>query len=363
MLKIRVKIAVLTIKDFRGHSLKTILLHENMNILYGYNACGKTSVLEAINLLITTRSIKTRDLFDCVSRGRVQTSIEGVFLDKKSQKKALVLISKQNRKNYINGVPVKKATDYIGFAKVVSYTNNDFYDFMQSPSKRRDLFDFLISQVDKEYLELLKKYKALIKEKNIVLKDNKPLNSNKMLMLESYNEVIYNLSKILSNKRKEFIDHLNYYINSMYKKLEGEHSTLSIQISQTVTNDITLKRFQEMCEREIQIQCSVYGVHRDNYTIILDTLDISKYCSQGQVKSILICLKLAYAELLVQKYRIKPIVLLDDIFGELDKNRQNNILKLLNKDLQIIITTPSINEIEKEILLQSNLIKIEKEGK
>ena len=106
MLKIRVKIAVLTIKDFRGHSLKTILLPENMNILYGYNACGKTSVLEAINLLITTRSIKTRDLFDCVSRGRVQTSIEGVFLDKKNKKKALVLISKQNRKNYINGVLV-----------------------------------------------------------------------------------------------------------------------------------------------------------------------------------------------------------------------------------------------------------------
>ena len=356
------KITNIVLSNFRCFTFLELQMGQNINILCGSNASGKTSVLEAIHYLVTTRSNKTSDFRDSINRKCEQSLVKGVFKTKNTEKTAFVLISKYLKKFGQNGVEIKKATDYFGFSKIVSFNNDDLTVPVGNPSSRRKMFDFMMCQLNDTFLKKLSLYKKMIKEKNSLLKKVNVFGEKEEILLNILNNEIYELSQYISKCRIDFINEINLKLKKIYKRFNHGSEEVEIEYKQSFPYGATLEDYLSYNDKELLEKTSVVGSHRDDYVFMIDGINSSKHASQGQIKSMMVLLKIVYAIVVKEKTGVNPVVLLDDVFGELDKNRQNSVLEILDSDTQVLITTPSISEINDEILRKANIIYLEKGG-
>ena len=339
-------------ENFRNLENIKIEFSDGINIIYGNNAQGKTNIIEAIYVFSFGKSFRAtkeiellkfdKDYFlskiDIIKKDR-DTEMSFGF-DKITNKKMIK----------INGVIQKKVSDIIGKLNIVVFKPEDIKIVTDSPTIRRKYIDFVISSISKSYLDNITKYKKVLEERNNLLKEikirfkgSKKLLETDQNLLDVYDKLLSKLNIDIYNERNKIINKLNTYIYDIHLKLTENYTkseNLHIKYVSNVAEDIE-KMYNNLSKSRLNDISKGYtslGIHRDDYIISINSLDVSIYGSQGQKKSSIISLKLSELKVIEEVIGEKPVLLLDDYMSELDEKRRLKFLDII-EDIQIIITT------------------------
>ena len=357
------KIDNLTLMNFRNYESLNISFGD-LNIIYGLNGSGKTNIIEAIYTLALTKSFRINNDKVMIKKGKIKAKINGNVFKNNDENEFGVEISNEGKIVTINGEKQDKVSDYVSRVNVILFNPSDTRLIDEAPSERRRLLNIEISQINKKYLKLLSDYNTILRQRNEFLK---VININKekdMMYLSILNEKYALLSLEIYNYRKKFIDDINMYLGNSFKYIAG-YDNLVIKYASNFgnfDNETFLEKLNDNLNRDIQYKMTLIGPNRDDFYFLLGDKNLSLYGSQGQIRSAVLALKLSEVKLFNNITGDTPILLLDDMFSELDINKRNNILKYLDRNIQTIITTTDIKNINEKIKEKTNVYEI-KEGK
>ncbi len=351
----------LELTNFRNYSKFKIDNLGAINVIIGKNGVGKTSILESIYVCSLARSFKSNDDSVILKKdedfSKVKIELE---VDENKTKKLEFLLTEAGKKTKINSSLKKKISDFISQYKVILFSPDELRIIKESPNTRRNYLNISLSQINKTYIKLLNNYNVVIKNKNDYLK-KMYINSN---MDESYLDIldmkVAQYGEEICKVRLEYIDKLNKYIKRIFKKFRKEDELYIKYNSQFLDKslDEIMRLLKKNRGNEMTLGLTKTGIHRDDIEFIHNGNNAKEFSSQGIQKLILLCLKLAELEVLVHDYYEEPILLLDDLFSELDSVNQNSILNNLNKDIQVFITTTDINNIKPSMVKRAKVIDL-----
>jgi len=318
---------------------------DRMNILVGRNASGKTSILEAIYVLGTTKSHRTSTVKELISYESDGFYIKGEAHGLNSS--FIVEIGcprKGKRILKLNNDTVRLRRDLVGKIPVVFFSPEDLNIVKADPSFRRKFLDIMISQLSLSYLVGLQKYQRVLLERNNALKQIKTGRLEKK-MLDVWDEQLIRTGVEIVRKREEIIDRLKELCRAIHERMTGGSERLDIHYK-TGTRDAASfeKALGERKEAEIQQGITMSGPHRDDILIRFNGTEMREYGSQGQHRTAALSLKLAELELMREIKEEYPLILFDDVMSELDRERRSFFLDILTggergSDIQSFITT------------------------
>lgn len=346
----------LILNNYRGYKKTEISFGQGVNFFIGNNGSGKTNLLESIYYLALAKSYKSTDDFVINQDAEFSRIIANLKDEKTFQSK--IIISKMGKKISINNKEIEKLSDYIGKIKVLAFLPEDM-DLIKGPPKNRRYFiDMIIGQIDKNYLIELANYKNILKQRNELLKNLVESHSKDYTLLDIYTEQLATSSKIIVTYRKNFIKEINGELIQMYHYLSANDKKISFLYSPSIdTPDYS--NFREKYSKDLFLKTTSSGPHRDDYSFFIQELDAKDFASQGEQRVIILAILLSIVNILTKQKKIKPILLLDDVFSELDFLRQNQLVKFLNSfSIQTIITTTNINEINVNFLNNSKRFSV-----
>lgn len=346
------RIKRLKVENFRNLENLDIEFSEGVNIIYGNNAQGKTNIIESIYIFSFGKSFRANKDIELLKFDK-EYFLSNIKIMKKDRELEMDFgFDKISNKKMIkvNGVIQKKISDIIGKLNVVVFKPEDIKIVTDAPSVRRKYIDYLISSISKGYLENITKYKKVLEERNNLLKEiklrlkgSKNLDETDSNFLDVYDKLLSKLNCEIYNERKRVIEKLNDYIYGIHLKLTENYinnEKLHIKYVSNVEEDIQ-KMYNNLIKsrlNDINKGYTSFGIHRDDYIISINSLDVSIYGSQGQKKSSIISLKLSELKVIEEVIGEKPVLLLDDYMSELDERRRLKFLDII-EDIQIIITT------------------------
>ena len=346
------RIKRLKVENFRNLEKLDIEFSDGVNIIYGNNAQGKTNIIESIYIFSFGKSFRANKDIELLKFDK-EYFLSNIKIMKKDRELEMDFgFDKISNKKMIkvNGVIQKKISDIIGKLNVVVFKPEDIKIVTDSPSIRRKYIDYLISSISKLYLENITKYKKVMEERNNLLKEiklrlkgSKNLDETDSNFLDVYDKLLSKLNCEIYNERKRVIEKLNNYIYDIHLKLTENYinnEKLHIKYVSNVAEDIE-KMYNNLSKsrlNDINKGYTSLGIHRDDYIISINSLDVSIYGSQGQKKSSIISLKLSELKVIEEVIGEKPVLLLDDYMSELDEKRRLKFLDII-EDIQIIITT------------------------
>lgn len=335
-------------------------------VIVGPNGTGKTNFLEAIYLLSLGKSFRSSMPDDLIKWDNEYSrcSANATIDDEDCHLEVFYSTAPTRRKNFKkNGVNLKNS-EYLGNLLTVLFHPEDLNMLYLNPSLRRRYMDIVLSQTDKSYLIALTKYKKALKQRNALLGQlrdayfNKAKDSSQEALqndLAAWDEEIVEYGTPIITKRLELTAFLNKHIEKIYSSISGEKERISIEylskiitptalatdpdhplpptISQLYTDALTFRKKHDTFKAETSI-----GPHREDLVFFINGKNICASASRGEFRTLLLALKLAEIEYIKEKTGKNPILLLDDVFSELDRNRQTHLLDSI-KDCQTIITT------------------------
>lgn len=353
--------------NFRNYKSFNINFQKNINIIIGDNAQGKTNILESIYTLALTKSYRTTNDSNLIRLDQEKFIITGEIKDEKIFKKLSLELYKGNKVAKINDNVINKISDYVGNLYVILSSPDDLQMIKGSPSERRNFLNIEISQLSSNYIKKYNEFNKILKMRNDYLK---------LLFTNSLCD--YNYLDILTNnliereidiyiERYNFINKINDNITDIYKNITGIKDLKILYETNVEFNNYEpeymkktlLEKYRKNQQREISMGMTLYGPHRDDFTFLIDNNDIKIFGSQGQQKLAFIALKFAEIRIFEEKTGTKPIILLDDIFSELDKTKKNKLIQYIDNDYQVIITSNDTKDISKKILNGASIFKIQ----
>lgn len=342
--------------NFRCYDHVEFEFNPGINIIHGLNAVGKTSLVEAIHCLGFGRSFKTNKDLDLVKIGTTYYNLKGIFLNQEEKHDIFLAYDSKDKRIKHNDKVYRSISEYLGFFNTVCFTPDDLELIKGAPSLRRRFIDLNYSQINKEYLYDLIKYKQILKERNQFLKEINEKSFDKALLSVLTDSLVASASKVVAGREK-FIDALNKVIKTYANTLSNGSELIEIVYKPNENVDNLWKSAKDHASYDILMKTTTWGPGRDEVLILNNGETASIYSSQGQIRTICLALKLGLADLFSQ-YNDKIIIILDDVLSELDINRQNELLKLLKMPKQIFITTTSVEQISDEVLNKSKIIEI-----
>lgn len=353
------KIQQLKLLNFRNYEKMELDFSPNYNIIYGNNGSGKTNLVESIYVLALTKSFRGSVDKVLIMNNKDVCRVEGSVQDK-YENKYKIIIKDSGKRVKINNTKIDKLSDYISKISVVLFNPDDLRFIKDSPSVRRKAINLEISQINNVYLKNLNMYNKLLKQRNSYLKTtNINANSSKEYLDVLTSKLIDYGEKIYLSRRK-YIDLLNQRIGEIYNSI-CEIDDLKLEYVSDYRNfdkDKIISKYRENLNRDIILGKTSFGVHHDDVRFKFKGYNIKDYGSEGQQKNAIIAYKLTELEIFYQVRGNYPILILDDLFSELDRFKINNILNLINKDIQTFITTTDIDKINKDILDMSKLFEV-----
>ncbi len=360
----------LKLTNFRSYDTLDIKFSNKYNIIYGNNGVGKTNLVEAIYLLALTKSFRVTNDKLMIKKGKNRTVVEGKIKTKLNTSYK-VIINKVSKKVEIDNNISDRISDYVSKINVILFNPEDVNLINESPGERRKLLNIEISKIYKEYLLLLTSYNKILKLRNSYLKEMLVKKSFKDEYLEILTIKLVEYGKKIYEFRKMFIEDINKYIGKIYKKIfsigklevkyQSEFSKSSEEINELFNNNY---------HKELDYGKTLFGVHHDDIIFFLDKNKMKDWGSVGQHKNSIIAFKLAEIEVIKELKGETPILILDDLFSEIDDEKIKNIIDLLDKNIQTFITTTSIRNFDtnkfdkyKIFKVENNKIKEEKHGK
>ena len=342
----------ITLKNIRLYDNSTLNINNNLVILVGPNASGKTTILESIYLISKTKSHRTNYILNIIKKD----SEFGIIEINNNSKKYKMIISKDGKQLLINNVLYKKNSDFIGNLKSIIFSPNDLNLVYGNKNNRRQFLNTEISIINKNYIYEINKYNKILKERNEILKS---YDNNKKIILNVITEELIESGKIIYNFRNNFINELNVYLNKIHYELYGEN--LYIKYNPSIKLDMFENIYKEKLEYDILTKSTSRGIHRDDFIFYINDNEASIYSSQGQIRSIVLSLKIALFHYMKKLFNNEIILLLDDVFSELDNQRIKSLVNYLINENQTFITTTSIDLIPSVLKNKAQIIYIKKE--
>lgn len=344
---------------FRNIESEKIEFKDGINVIYGENAQGKTNILEGIYLFArgkSFRAFKDRELINFNSNVGYARMI---FESQRGECELGVEIPKNaNKKFYRNKNKVTKTSEIIGEFRSVLFCPSHLGIIKESPSVRRKFLDIAISQLKPLYIKMLAKYNAVLENRNAILKMSEDERKAYDGILEVYSEELATLSTDIANMRIEYVKKLDFYVKRYFNEMTDGKETPNITYETNAdeadfdSRESLKKKYTDLLknniEREIKYGATLYGIHKDDLKIELNTKDARFYSSQGQQRSLALAMKLSEGEISKDFTGEYPVFLLDDVLSELDENRRKYIMSNIKKR-QVIITTcesTAFNEVD-----------------
>ena len=358
------KINKLYLRNFRNYLDLEIDFNDKLNIIIGNNAQGKTNILEAIYFLSITKSFLSVNEKTLIFRDKEFSMIKGDVVNSNFNKKLSILINDNGKKIEVNQKIIKRNIDYLGNLRVIIFSPDDIRLLKDSPGNRRRFLNIELSQLYDKYVKLLSEFNIVLKQRNEYLKIIKNGNFNQEYF-NILNDKYASLAVEIYIYRNNFINKINEYITDKYYFISGDNNLVVKYISDTsISNRIDMKnsllnRLIDNKNREVMYGNTMIGPHKDNFCFYLNESNLSLYGSQGQLKMAILALKLAEIDVFRSVTGETPVLLLDDIFSELDIEKRNKLIKFLNDDVQTIMTTTDLSEIDNELVKIANIYKIE----
>ena len=336
-------IKTLELADFRNYETLNISFDKGTNILFGDNAQGKTNILEAIYISATTKSHKGSKDKEIIHFDKEEAHIR-TYLEKEDVEYRVDMHLRKNKSKgiAIDGQKIKKAADLLGLLNVVFFSPEDLSIIKNGPAERRRFADIELCQLDSFYLYNLNNYNKIINQRNKLLKDMY-FNQNLKETLNIWDSQLVSYGSKIIERREAFADQLCEIIGDIHKKLSGGKEDLIVKYEPDVRIDDFESRMKENQEKDIRFKLTSTGPHRDDFSFIVNGIDIRKYGSQGQQRTAALSLKLSEIELVKKMTKDTPLLLLDDVLSQLDSNRQNYLLNSIG-DIQTIITCTGLDE-------------------
>ncbi len=330
------KLKSLNLVNFRNIKEASLQFHDHLNIFIGKNGQGKTNVIESIVFLSSGRSFRVLDDKVMIRNNEDFAKIDGIV----NTDSLSIVLSNEGKYLRHNNHVLNRLSEFIGLCNVVLFNPDDLQFFNQAPRKRRREIDFELGKSSNEYVLTLSKVNALISERNAFLKSN----TDDTSFLDVLDDQIVMYSKLIMEKRSEFILDLSRRINKVYRDISNDDVSIELEyVGPVVMDDDYVeslqKRIHDSRSRDIQFKSTHIGVHRDDYVFKINGKPVVHVMSQGQRRILMVAYKIGVIDWFIEEMNQIPIFCMDDLFSELDSNKREAILKYLNPLVQVFITT------------------------
>ncbi|NYB75445.1 DNA replication/repair protein RecF [Sedimentibacter hydroxybenzoicus DSM 7310] len=342
------------IKNYRNFKEANIELNDSLNIFVGDNGQGKTNLMESVYLSSIGRTFRLNSENELINFCENKSLIE-VLLNKNNYDTKIELVLEKNKRKtvLINGVKLDKTSEMIGILNNVIFTPDDMKIIKGSPVERRKFVNISLSQIKPKYKYLLSNYKKICAERNMILKNycTKPDNKD---IINIWNDYLINIGTEIILYRNDYINKLKKYAVTIYEDISGKKEKFDINYNCNAVNqnnidkNETKKYFTEKINSnlnsEIQYKTTLYGPHKDDIIIKINSKESKYFGSQGQQRSAVLAIKLAEIEIIREETGEYPILLLDDVLSELDNKRKGYLIKYI-QGIQTVITTTDDNDL------------------
>lgn len=334
------------LQDFRNYKSLTAQFHNSVNIFLGQNAQGKTNLLESIYITSMGKSFRTGKDRDMVRFGEEFFRVKATAEKKDGDELIVeVAVNKEGKKGIkIDGIKAKKMSDLLENIYIVIFSPEDLRIVKDEPEKRRRFIDRELCQIKPSYFMALNQYKKVLAQRNAYLKEyniEEGILDIWDMQLAEYG------SKIIEN-RTEFIKKLSSISSMIHKDITNRKEELEVIYEPNIEycknlREIYYKELQLARGNDIRRRTTTKGPHKDDLSLISNGIDIRNFGSQGQQRTAALSLKLSEIKLIEEETGETPVLLLDDVLSELDRERQNYLINSL-ENTQVFITTTEISE-------------------
>ena len=351
----------ITLRNYRNYDNVELEFSPKLNVLVGDNAVGKTNIVEAIHFLSLARSFRTSESSELIKNRRQFASIEARVEENTTHKDIVAIITPSSKKITCDGKTVRKMSELSSLVNAIVFEPKDSLMFNDSPLVRRNFLDINLSKKSRIYLEDLMSFEKLLKERNTILKSE---NIDKV-QLNVVTDQLIAVQEAISRYRQAYIGEINSVLSKIITSLKGENEMAKLEYVPFVKPDAKFIEsaralYEKNLESDIKHRVTQLGIHREDMKMILNGNDISSYGSQGENRISVIALKLA-PYFLIEEQSKRPIVVLDDVMSELDKDHRARLVKFLEKFEQVFITSTSttfknasVYEVKKHIVTRRN---------
>lgn len=361
-------VQTLSLKHFRNYSETCIHFQPGVNIFIGENGAGKTNLLEALVLLSLAKSPRAGADKQWIMWGKNDASIHAQISGKHTLRTLTLQYMNGHKQGYANEQRITRLMDFVGHLKIVLFVPEDLQIVGGSPRFRRRLLDTFISQLKPLYLYHLNRYNKLLVRRNQLLKQYSTSRELESL-LDGWDDLLSESAAYIIAARQSFIMHLKTFGEKAYTELAKNKETLTFMYRPEGLTDLFapslsmdaygehafIKQIKEQLHTlyrqrrsyDLQQGHTSIGPHRDDLIFFLNERPAEMVASQGQKRSIALAVKMAEVETIVQESGEKPLLLLDDVFSELDDERAQMLIKLLQTNEQSFITTASFQNVDK----------------
>ena len=364
----------LTLSNFRNYSTVELPLAQGINLLVGKNGQGKTNLAEAIFYSATLSSHRVSGYLPLIKQGEKKAIIRLLarFEDRENLIE-LELTTEGNNRARINKSETLRVRDVLGYVNAVIFSPEDLDIVKRDPSNRRAFIDELIVQLTPRMAGVYSDYERVLKQRNTLLKSARNMSSSSsgLSTLDSWDLSLVRIGSEIIAARFDITSRLAPYLQTAYAAIADEKNDPSIRIKSSLsTNDVDLDgsetflntgdrqeietqfqaRLVEVRNKEIERGITLVGPHRDDLLLLLGTLPAKGYISHGESWSYALALKLASADLIRKDARAgDPVLILDDVFAELDSTRRSRLASLISHNEQVIITAAVAEDVPSEL--------------
>jgi DNA replication and repair protein RecF len=364
----------LTLSNFRNYSTVEVPLAQGINLLVGKNGQGKTNLAEAIFYSATLSSHRVSGYLPLIKQGETKAIIRLLarFEDRENLIE-LELTTEGNNRARINKSETPRVRDVLGYVNAVIFSPEDLDIVKRDPSNRRAFIDELIVQLTPRMAGVYSDYERVLKQRNTLLKSARNMSSSSsgLSTLDSWDLSLVRIGSEIIAARFDITSRLAPYLQTAYAAIADEKNDPSIRIKSSLsTNDVDLDgsetflntgdrqeietqfqaRLVEVRNKEIERGITLVGPHRDDLLLLLGTLPAKGYISHGESWSYALALKLASADLIRKDARAgDPVLILDDVFAELDSTRRSRLASLISHNEQVIITAAVAEDVPSEL--------------
>ena len=324
----------LQLRNFRCFASRAMEFSSGFNFIVGPNGRGKTTILEGACILLRLQSQRSPTLAPALRAGErsfvLRGHVEGHLLQ--------FYYSALRRKAAFDGIEQRDLAEYLSLVRVVSFANQDL-ELVRGPAEwRRRYLDFIGSQIDPRYRPALRSYERALRSRNALLKSRSPRPHE----LAAYTELLISSGTLLRQLRADIVRQLVPWAEESQRTISGSAESLCLEYAPGTDEDFAAHLERARAD-EIRLRLTTVGPHRDDLRLLVENRPAAQFSSEGQQRTTALALKLAQATIFRQQANQAPLLLIDDIFGELDQARRNALLHHLPNESQKLVTATSLS--------------------
>jgi DNA replication and repair protein RecF len=335
----------LYLHQFRNYNEAQIQFGPHVNLIYGANAQGKTTLLEAIHYFMLGRSFRSLQNTELIKHGSSAFFVECLFCKHGVEQRLRIRFDGKDKKIFYNSTQLPSTANLLGIIQGVVMTPDDILLIKGPPQLRRQFLDIQISQIDPLYVHHLLRYNRAMRQRNQLLK------AQELLTIETWEHEMSHSAAYLIIQRQKAVFDLKQHSHLIHQTFTHGRETLDISYKCTVSSEVRLEDiqkqllslFQKNRPRELILGYTLTGPHKEDLTFTINGKDVQQFASEGQQRSCMISLRLAEWTRLQQQSESTPLLLIDDVGLSLDQKRKNDLLQQLFPLGQVFLTSTDFN--------------------